>query len=42
MHVHFHIIPRFGEAGLGIGWNAGSLPAGEAADLLAKIHAALD
>jgi histidine triad (HIT) family protein len=24
-HVHFHIIPKLGEAGLGIGWKAGKL-----------------
>src|SRR5262245_54446408 len=24
-HVHFHIIPKAGKAGLGIGWPAGSL-----------------
>ncbi len=33
MHVHFHIIPRFGNDGLEIGWNAKPLP-GEAADSL--------
>ena len=33
MHVHFHIIPRCGQQGLGIGWNAQSLP-GETADSL--------
>lgn len=27
-HVHFHIIPRMGDAGLGIGWNPGSLDDG--------------
>ena len=25
MHVHFHIIPKYAESGLGIEWNAGSL-----------------
>ena len=40
-HVHFHIIPRHGSQGLGIGWNPSSLEGGEAADLLAKLHAAL-
>jgi histidine triad (HIT) family protein len=40
-HVHFHIIPKPHEReGLGIGWPAGSLGA-EAADLAAKIRAAL-
>ncbi len=41
MHVHFHIIPKIGESGLGIGWNASSLDPGDAADLVAKITAAL-
>ena len=40
-HVHFHIIPRSGGAGLGIGWQPGKLSAGDAADLLAALHAAL-
>ncbi|MCK5377870.1 MAG: HIT family protein [Acidobacteria bacterium] len=35
MHVHFHIIPRSEDQGLGIGWNAKSLP-GEKADSLLK------
>ncbi|MCP4897147.1 MAG: HIT family protein, partial [bacterium] len=25
LHVHFHIIPKVGERGLGVGWNAGTL-----------------
>jgi histidine triad (HIT) family protein len=41
MHVHFHIIPKMGEAGLGIGWRPTSLSSDEATDLLAKMHAAL-
>ncbi|MEM7354779.1 MAG: HIT family protein [Acidobacteriota bacterium] len=40
-HVHFHIIPRRGPDGLGIGWNARSLDPADAADLVAKITAAL-
>ena len=40
-HVHFHIIPRMGEDGLGIGWPAGSLDGDTAAALLEKIQAAL-
>ncbi len=40
MHVHFHIIPKL-DGGLGIGWNATSLDAGEAAGLVAGITAAL-
>lgn len=35
MHVHFHIIPRRAEQGLGIGWNAMPL-SGETADQLLK------
>ncbi len=42
MHVHFHIIPKFDEEGLGIGWNAGSLDSNEADSLLGRIHAALE
>jgi histidine triad (HIT) family protein len=40
-HVHFHVIPRIGDKGLGIGWPATALDAGEAKALLAKMHAAL-
>ncbi|MFK7990319.1 MAG: HIT family protein [Sandaracinaceae bacterium] len=39
-HVHFHIIPRLGESGLGIRWPAGSLEDGAA--LAEKLRAALD
>ena len=41
MHVHFHIIPRSGEQGLGIGWKAGSLPPEDAQELLKKMQEAL-
>ena len=41
MHVHFHIIPRLGSAGLGVGWNAGSLDAARARELVARMQAAL-
>lgn len=41
MHVHFHIIPKLGGEGLGIGWNAGRLDASDAAELLDRLHAAL-
>ena len=41
MHVHFHIIPKLGTDGLGIGWKAGSLDAGDAAELVASVTAAL-
>ena len=40
-HVHFHVIPRFADTGLGIGWKAGSLDAPDAEILLRKLHAAL-
>ena len=42
LHVHFHVIPRLGEQGLGIGWKAGSLDAEEAARLLTGMHASLE
>lgn len=41
-HVHFHIIPRTAEEGLGVGWNAGSLSGDDAERLKAAIQAALD
>ncbi len=41
MHVHFHIIPRLGGDGLGVGWNASSLGSDDAAELVASITAAL-
>jgi histidine triad (HIT) family protein len=41
MHVHFHIIPKFGTDGLGIGWRPTSLSAEEASDLLERMHAEL-
>ncbi|HRP64205.1 MAG TPA: HIT family protein [Phycisphaerales bacterium] len=40
-HVHFHIIPKIGSAGLGIGWNAGKLSNDDAAKLLAAMRDAL-
>jgi histidine triad (HIT) family protein len=40
-HVHFHIIPRIGNAGLGIAWNSGTLETQEAADLVGRIQSAL-
>ncbi len=42
MHVHFHVIPRIGERGLGIGWDAGALDHGEATRLAEDIRGALD
>lgn len=41
LHVHFHIIPKQGERGLGIGWQPGALSAGDAQDLLQRMRAAL-
>ena len=41
MHVHFHIIPKIGETGLGIGWRPTSLPANDADQLLGDLHRAL-
>ena len=40
-HVHFHIIPKIGGHGLGVGWRAGSLDDARARELVAKIRAAL-
>ena len=41
MHVHFHIIPKLGSAGLGVGWNAGTLDSARAKELVASMQAAL-
>ncbi|MFZ9880665.1 MAG: HIT family protein [Phycisphaerales bacterium] len=41
MHVHFHIIPRIGSAGLGVGWNAGKLDGARAAELASRMKGAL-
>ncbi len=40
-HVHFHIIPKDGEQGLGIRWPAGKLSPEDGAALAASIRAAL-
>ncbi len=42
MHVHFHIIPKLGDRGLGVGWRAGKLEEGRARELVESIRAALD
>jgi len=42
MHVHFHIIPKFGGEGLGIGWPARTLSAETAKDLQEKIRRGLE
>jgi histidine triad (HIT) family protein len=41
LHVHFHIIPKRGGAGLGIGWNPGTLDPARATELAKKIAAAV-
>ncbi|MFP3940396.1 MAG: HIT family protein [Thermoanaerobaculia bacterium] len=41
-HVHFHIIPRSGSRGLGIGWNPGELTDTEGEELKSRIRTALD
>jgi histidine triad (HIT) family protein len=40
-HVHFHIIPRFADSGLGVGWTPKQLRPEAAAELLEKMHAYL-
>ena len=40
-HVHFHIIPKIGELGLGIAWPSGKLAADRGEGLQAKIREAL-
>ena len=40
-HVHFHIIPKLGERGLGIGWKSSALETAAAEALLGSIRAAL-
>jgi histidine triad (HIT) family protein len=41
MHVHFHIIPKIGGNGLGLGWKAGKLDPDQARELVQAITAAL-
>ena len=40
-HVHFHIIPRLGDDGLGLRWNAGSLDPNQGKTLAETIAADL-
>ncbi len=40
-HVHFHIIPRLGADGLGIGWKSGKLDGADGAALAGLLAAAL-
>jgi histidine triad (HIT) family protein len=42
MHVHFHIIPKTGTKGLGVGWNPGNLAGDRAEELLDAMRAALE
>jgi histidine triad (HIT) family protein len=42
MHVHFHIIPKFGGEGLGIGWPAKKLADSTARELQENIRKALE
>lgn len=40
-HVHFHIIPKLGADGLGIGWKSGRLDGADGAALASEMAAAL-
>jgi histidine triad (HIT) family protein len=40
-HVHFHIIPKLGADGLGVGWKAGKLDNADGAALAKELAAAL-
>ncbi|MFN2376729.1 MAG: HIT family protein [Candidatus Binatia bacterium] len=40
-HVHFHIIPRLADSGLGVGWSPGRLDPAIAEEMLAKMRACL-
>jgi histidine triad (HIT) family protein len=42
MHVHFHIIPKLGDAGLEMDWPAGTLSDASARDLLERMRRALE
>jgi histidine triad (HIT) family protein len=42
MHVHFHIIPKFGREGLGLLWPAKQLSDSTARDLVEKMRKALE
>lgn len=41
-HVHFHIIPKTADEGLGLGWQPKKLSDDTAKQLLADLHSALD
>ncbi|MCP4037674.1 MAG: HIT family protein [bacterium] len=40
-HVHFHIIPKFDDAGLGVGWKMKSLESAQAQELVAAMQECL-
>ncbi len=40
-HVHFHVIPKLADAGLGIGWKPAKLEPAEAARVLERMHESL-
>ncbi|MFT5441920.1 MAG: histidine triad (HIT) family protein [Myxococcota bacterium] len=40
-HVHFHIIPKFADTGLGLGWKVGGLDSAAASKLLSGIEQSL-
>lgn len=40
-HVHFHVIPRLGGSGLGVGWQPGKLGPERAGELLEGLNGAL-
>lgn len=42
LHVHFHVIPRIGEHGLGIGWKQSALDPDDALQLVARMQATFD
>jgi histidine triad (HIT) family protein len=42
MHVHFHIIPKIGAKGLGLGWKSDKLDAASGSELAARIRAAVE
>ncbi len=41
-HVHFHIIPRYDDRGLGLDWRPGQLSDEDASELLSSLHHALE
>lgn len=41
LHVHFHVIPKLGDSGLGIGWRPSPLGEADARSLLERMRAEL-